>query len=186
MFDEIDAGIGGQTAHAVGETLRRLPSGRRSITITHLPQIASLADRHFRVEKTPGDPTHTRIQPLDDAAAKRRAPADARRRGVHLGSAGGHVSFVELTGTARLGRRTKNPCGGSGREDLAIIEHQDLDRASPEEPLQSGVRVVVNVARSEDRPLPESGTAPPARGGVRPDRRTRGEALRRAWPTATT
>jgi DNA repair protein RecN (Recombination protein N) len=36
------------------------------ITITHLPQIARLADRHFRVEKVPGDPTHTRIEALDE------------------------------------------------------------------------------------------------------------------------
>jgi DNA repair protein RecN (Recombination protein N) len=67
VFDEIDAGIGGQTAHAVGETLRRLAERAQVVTITHLPQIASLADRHFRVEKVPGDPTHTRIEPLDDA-----------------------------------------------------------------------------------------------------------------------
>jgi len=67
VFDEIDAGIGGQTAHAVGETLRRLSSRAQVVTITHLPQIASLADRHFRVEKVPGDPTHTRIEPLDEA-----------------------------------------------------------------------------------------------------------------------
>ena len=66
VFDEIDAGIGGQTAHAVGETLRRLAERAQVVTITHLPQIASLADRHFRVEKIPGDPTHTRIEPLDD------------------------------------------------------------------------------------------------------------------------
>ena len=65
VFDEIDAGIGGQTAHAVGETLRRLATRAQVITITHLPQIASLADRHFRVEKVPGDPTVTRIEPLD-------------------------------------------------------------------------------------------------------------------------
>ncbi|HEX4519942.1 MAG TPA: DNA repair protein RecN [Gaiellaceae bacterium] len=64
VFDEIDAGIGGQTAHAVGETLQRLAGRAQVITITHLPQIASLADRHFRVEKVPGDPTHTRIEPL--------------------------------------------------------------------------------------------------------------------------
>ena len=64
VFDEIDAGIGGTTAHAVGETLRRLAEHAQVITITHLPQIASLADRHFRVEKVPGDPTHTRIEPL--------------------------------------------------------------------------------------------------------------------------
>jgi len=49
VFDEIDAGIGGHTAHAVGETLRRLARRAQVITITHLPQIASLADRHFRV-----------------------------------------------------------------------------------------------------------------------------------------
>ena len=67
VFDEIDAGIGGQTAHAVGETLRRLAERAQVITITHLPQIASLADRHFRVEKVPGDPTHTRIELLDEA-----------------------------------------------------------------------------------------------------------------------
>jgi DNA repair protein RecN (Recombination protein N) len=66
VFDEIDAGIGGQTAHAVGETLRRLASRAQVVTITHLPQIASLADRHFRVEKVPGDPTHTTIEPLGD------------------------------------------------------------------------------------------------------------------------
>jgi DNA repair protein RecN (Recombination protein N) len=64
VFDEIDAGIGGRTAHAVGETLRRLAERAQVVTITHLPQIASLADRHFRVEKVPGDPTVTRIQEL--------------------------------------------------------------------------------------------------------------------------
>jgi DNA repair protein RecN (Recombination protein N) len=64
VFDEIDAGIGGQTAHAVAETLRRLGERAQVITITHLPQIASVADRHFRVEKVPGDPTHTTIEQL--------------------------------------------------------------------------------------------------------------------------
>jgi DNA repair protein RecN (Recombination protein N) len=67
VFDEIDAGIGGETAHKVAETLQRLAERAQVITITHLPQIASVAARHFRVEKVPGDPTHTRIQQLDDA-----------------------------------------------------------------------------------------------------------------------
>jgi DNA repair protein RecN (Recombination protein N) len=66
VFDEIDAGIGGRTAHAVAETLVRLAERAQVITITHLPQIASRADRHFRVDKVPGDPTHTRIQELGD------------------------------------------------------------------------------------------------------------------------
>ena len=67
VFDEIDAGIGGETAHAVGELLRRLGERAQVITITHLPQIASVAEGHFRVEKVPGDPTHTRIERLDDS-----------------------------------------------------------------------------------------------------------------------
>jgi DNA repair protein RecN (Recombination protein N) len=66
VFDEIDAGIGGQTAHAVAQTLRRLGERSQVVTITHLPQIASLADRHFSVEKVAGDPTHTRIDALDE------------------------------------------------------------------------------------------------------------------------
>ena len=71
VFDEIDAGIGGGTAHRVAETLSRLAGRAQVITITHLPQIANVADRHFRVEKVPGDPTHTRIEEL--SADERRA-----------------------------------------------------------------------------------------------------------------
>jgi DNA repair protein RecN (Recombination protein N) len=66
VFDEIDAGIGGVTAHAVAATLQRLADRAQVLTITHLPQIASVADTHFRVEKVPGDPTHTRIAELDE------------------------------------------------------------------------------------------------------------------------
>jgi DNA repair protein RecN (Recombination protein N) len=67
VFDEIDAGIGGTTAHAVAGTLRRLAERAQIVTITHLPQIATVADRHYRVEKVPGDPTLTLIERLDDA-----------------------------------------------------------------------------------------------------------------------
>ena len=70
VFDEIDAGIGGETAHAVGGLLQRLAEHAQVVTITHLPQITALADRHFRVEKTPGDPTHTRIEQLGDDERK--------------------------------------------------------------------------------------------------------------------
>ena len=64
VFDEIDAGVGGTTAHGVADTLARLAGHAQVVTITHLPQIANRAERHFRVEKIPGDPTHTRIQQL--------------------------------------------------------------------------------------------------------------------------
>jgi DNA repair protein RecN (Recombination protein N) len=53
VFDEVDAGIGGQTARAVGDQLRDLATGRQLICITHLPQIASLAARHFSIAKDP-------------------------------------------------------------------------------------------------------------------------------------
>jgi DNA repair protein RecN (Recombination protein N) len=51
VFDEIDAGIGGNTARVVGERLKALGKGRQVLCITHLPQVASLADVHFRLEK---------------------------------------------------------------------------------------------------------------------------------------
>jgi DNA repair protein RecN (Recombination protein N) len=51
VFDEIDAGVGGKTARVVGERLRALGESRQVLCITHLPQVASLAPTHFRLEK---------------------------------------------------------------------------------------------------------------------------------------
>jgi len=68
VFDEVDAGIGGQTARAVGEQLRELAAGRQVICITHLPQIASLADRHFTIVKdVSGDTARTTVTQLQRA-----------------------------------------------------------------------------------------------------------------------
>jgi DNA repair protein RecN (Recombination protein N) len=52
VFDEIDAGVGGKTAKAVGERLRGLGEVRQVLCITHLPQVASMAQSHFRIEKS--------------------------------------------------------------------------------------------------------------------------------------
>ncbi len=57
VFDEVDAGIGGRAAIAVGERLARLARSRQILVVTHLPQIASFADRHIRVEKSGGTAT---------------------------------------------------------------------------------------------------------------------------------
>jgi DNA repair protein RecN (Recombination protein N) len=51
VFDEIDAGIGGHTARAVGAHLRELAQGRQLLCITHLPQVAAMAARHFTIVK---------------------------------------------------------------------------------------------------------------------------------------
>lgn len=91
VFDEIDAGIGGHTARAVGSQLRDLASGRQVLCITHLPQVASLATRHFSISKsTENSTTLTTVTqlpeksivselvrmlgaPTDDVAARRHA-----------------------------------------------------------------------------------------------------------------
>jgi DNA repair protein RecN (Recombination protein N) len=66
VFDEIDAGIGGNTARVVGERLRALGEGRQVVCITHLPQVASLAATHFRLEKDVGGERATAtVQRLD-------------------------------------------------------------------------------------------------------------------------
>jgi DNA repair protein RecN (Recombination protein N) len=57
VFDEVDAGVGGQTARAVGERLRALGETRQVLCITHLAQIAALATSHFRIEKSAADDT---------------------------------------------------------------------------------------------------------------------------------
>ena len=67
VFDEVDAGIGGQTARAVGERLRDLAGVRQVVCITHLPQIASLAARHFSVVKdTSTDTTRASVHQLGE------------------------------------------------------------------------------------------------------------------------
>ena len=66
VFDEIDAGIGGHTARAVGEHLRTLAVGRQILCITHLPQVAALATRHFTIAKdTRAAPARTTVSALD-------------------------------------------------------------------------------------------------------------------------
>ncbi|MCW3032775.1 MAG: recN [Solirubrobacterales bacterium] len=96
VFDEVDAGIGGRTANAVGARLRELGDRGQVICITHLPQIASLGTRHFSIVKDTGaDPTRASVVELaesdvvaelvrmlgadsDDGAARRHA-RDLRR-----------------------------------------------------------------------------------------------------------
>jgi uncharacterized membrane-anchored protein len=77
------------------------------------------------------------------------------------------MSFVEFTGTARLDRRTKRLVKRLGPDDIAIIDHRDIDRVSAEELLESRVRVVFNVAPSATGRYPNVGPLTLVRGGVR-------------------
>jgi uncharacterized membrane-anchored protein len=76
-------------------------------------------------------------------------------------------SLIEHTGTARLGKRTKELVRRLGEDDIAIIDHTDIDRVSAEELVESGVRVVVNVAPSQSGRYPNPGPLLLVRGGVR-------------------
>ncbi|MBD0337908.1 MAG: hypothetical protein ICV67_01290 [Thermoleophilia bacterium] len=77
------------------------------------------------------------------------------------------MSFVEFTGRARLDRRTKHLVRRLTADDIAIVDHADLDRVSAEELVESGVRVVVNVAESQTGRFPNPGPLLLVRGGVR-------------------
>jgi DNA repair protein RecN (Recombination protein N) len=67
VFDEVDTGIGGQTADIVGVKIKRTADSHQVLCITHLPQIASRSDHHYLVEKLLDDGrTRSRIRPLDE------------------------------------------------------------------------------------------------------------------------
>ena len=66
VFDEVDAGIGGRTAEVVGRRLRALARHDQVLCVTHVPQIAALADSHFRAEKQEvGGRTVAVVRPLE-------------------------------------------------------------------------------------------------------------------------
>jgi DNA repair protein RecN (Recombination protein N) len=91
IFDEIDSGIGGKTAEFIAQKLRKLAARHQVICITHLPQIASAASHHFRVEKTvERERTFTSVQPLnrDDRVTEiARLVAGSRLTESSLGTA---------------------------------------------------------------------------------------------------
>jgi DNA repair protein RecN (Recombination protein N) len=70
VFDEIDIGIGGRAAEAVGQKLKSLSRGQQVLCVTHLPQIAAFADQHFLIDKRASDGrTKTKVTLLDQRAS---------------------------------------------------------------------------------------------------------------------
>ncbi len=67
IFDEIDRGVGGATADAVGRRLKALAEGQQVLVVTHSPQVAALGAHHWRVEKrVQDDVTTSTVTPLDE------------------------------------------------------------------------------------------------------------------------
>ena len=119
IFDEVDTGIGGVTAAALGERLRRLAERRQVLCITHLPQVAAFADRQFAIAKeSDAARGHHRDRgaPGGGRRAPRRAVPHARRRPRRRGRAqprreparqggGGLLSAARVAPGARARRR---------------------------------------------------------------------------------
>jgi DNA repair protein RecN (Recombination protein N) len=101
IFDEIDVGISGVTASIVGEKLKRMARSRQIICITHLPQIAAFADRHYVIEKRSDEAdTYTTIV---EATGEGRVEEIARLIGGNAVTATTMESARELIAASRRG-----------------------------------------------------------------------------------
>jgi DNA repair protein RecN (Recombination protein N) len=112
IFDEVDAGIGGAVADAVGEQLRALRARFQVLCITHLPGIAARADTHFAVVKeTARGRTHTRARMVtgeDRVAEIGRMLAGGQRTEAVLAAARELLDTAAATGESqRYGKRRK-------------------------------------------------------------------------------
>jgi DNA repair protein RecN (Recombination protein N) len=92
VFDEIDTGVSGIAAQRVGEKLCRLAGKKQVLCVTHLPQIASVADEHFVIEKTQrGDRTFTHVNSLE---------FDGRKREIARLTGGENITELTLSSAA--------------------------------------------------------------------------------------
>lgn len=102
VFDEVDAGIGGGVAAAVGALLRQLGRTRQVLCVTHLPQVAACADAHVRVVKTSRkNSVGTVLEPL---TADDRIEEIARMLGGHEVTAKTRANAEELLAQSRPAR----------------------------------------------------------------------------------
>ena len=95
VFDEVDAGVGGSTARALAGVLADLAATHQVIVVTHLAQVAVMADKHYVVSKEPGDVPQTH---LDEVTGEART-AERRSIGGELGA-----RQADARRSSRLGR----------------------------------------------------------------------------------
>jgi DNA repair protein RecN (Recombination protein N) len=105
VFDEVDAGVGGAVAEAMGRVLAEVSRGRQVICVTHLPQIAAFADRHHRVEKrVVAGRTHMGVSLLDAEEDRCREVARMIAGATITGSALEHAGALIRGARAPAGR----------------------------------------------------------------------------------
>ena len=101
VFDEVDAGVGGKTAEMVGRLLKKISRGTQVFCVTHLPQVATHADHHFRVHKHEHDgQTRVSVSCLS---------ADDRRREIARMVAGAEITEKSLAHAGEMLERTNQP-----------------------------------------------------------------------------
>ena len=94
VFDEVDTGVSGRAAQKVAEKMARISRRKQVLCVTHLPQLAAMADTHFSVEKGErGGHTYTEVRRLD---------REQRRRELARLTGGSHVSQTMLDGAEEL------------------------------------------------------------------------------------
>ena len=117
VFDEVDAGVGGRTAAAVGRRLAQLARRHQVLVVTHLPQIAAHADRHFTVDKTSaGGTTSTEVRLLDDAG---RVGELSRMLAGMEGSGLAQAHAEELLAAATAAKNGRDPGPATTAEPAA-------------------------------------------------------------------
>jgi DNA repair protein RecN (Recombination protein N) len=118
VFDEVDSGIGGAVAEAVGRALRDVARERQVICVTHLPQVAAFGDRHCRVEKrVAGGRSSAAVVPL--ATEEERCAEVARMLAGQTVTASAREHAAELLAGAREPRRDSRGRGGLRRAAAA-------------------------------------------------------------------
>ena len=137
IFDEVDRGVGGAVASAIGERLARLAEKSQVLVVTHSPQVAARAAHHYRIEKAHGeDGTRTTVESSARASAARRsrgmllAPPSPRKRGRRHRACSMRRDRLRRPAARRepVGRRQLRwkICGGS--RPSSALSAQDLHR----------------------------------------------------------
>ena len=125
IFDEIDTGVGGRLGAALGKALAELSRHHQVICVTHLPQMASYADRHWVIRKRiERGRSRTTITPLNHHGAHRRARGHAPRRiGCRGNAPGGHRDARGSTGCPLRDRIDQSQRTTVGRAGVALVCH---------------------------------------------------------------
>jgi DNA repair protein RecN (Recombination protein N) len=115
VFDEVDAGIGGAVAEAMGRVLADVARGRQVVCVTHLPQVAAFAERHHRVEKrVAGGRTATAVTLLEGEDARRREIARMMAGAIVTDSAIEHAgALITAARSSEPEAATRHPAPGS-------------------------------------------------------------------------